>query len=119
MTIPVINPNTAKFSWTDATTNADGSPIQSGEITGYVVGVRSAEGTTQPDPLTGSYPLNSPTVAASAVSEAVAAMSPMLQPDTYFAAVRSVGPMNSAWSAETEFTIAQPQPNPPTSFGVA
>ena len=116
MTIPVIIPSTAKFNWTDATTNTDGSAIVSGEITGFLIGIRS---TTATGSVAGTYPINSPSIAASAVSEAVALITPSLQPDTYAAAIKSVGPVNSAWSTEVQFQIAQPVPNPPTAFGVA
>lgn len=116
MTIPVISPTTGTFTWTDATTNTDGSAIAAGEVTGFQIGVRSA---TAQGSAAGTYPILLPTAAASATSEAVSAATPMLQPDTYFAAIRSTGPVNSAWTNEIEFTIAQPVPNPPTGFGVA
>lgn len=115
MTIPVIVPSTAKFTWVDATLNTDGSAITSAEVTGYEIGVRSA---TASGSVAGTYPILLPTAAASATSEAVSAATPMLQPDTYFAAIRSVGPIDSAWTNEIEFTIAQPVPTPPSSFSV-
>jgi hypothetical protein len=116
MTIPTISAATAKFSWTDPTTNTDGSPIQSGEITGYNVGIRS---TTAAGSTAGTYPIVAQVAGATAANEAVSAIGTVLKPDTYAAAIQSVGPVNSAWSAEIEFTIAQPVPNPPTDFSVA
>lgn len=115
MTIPVISPVSGTFTWVDATTNTDGSAIAAGEITGYQIGVRSA---TAQGSVAGTYPILLPTAAASATSEAVSAATPMLQPDTYFAAIRSTGPLNSAWTSELEFTIAQPVPQPPSGFSV-
>lgn len=116
MTIPTINPATAKFSWVDALANTDGSALQAGEITGYVIGVRSASAAGS---VVGTYPANSAPVPATATSDAFTALNLTLKPDTYFAAVRSLGPVNSDWSSETEFTIAQPVPAPPTGFSVA
>lgn len=115
MTIPVIVPATAQFTWTDATKNTDGSALQSGEVTGFVIGIRS---TTATGSVAGTYPINSPSIAASAVSEAVALITPSLQPDSYAAAIRSTGPTNSAWSSEVQFQIVQPVPSPPSAFTV-
>lgn len=116
MTIPTINPSTAKFSWTDPATNTDGSAIQSGEITGYNVGIRSA---TAAGSVAGTYPIIAQASGAAAASEAVSAIGTVLKPDTYAAAIQTIGPVNSAWSSEVEFTIAQPVPNPPMDFSVA
>lgn len=115
MTLPTINPATSKFNWVPTTVNTDGSPLQPGEITGYVVGIRSAtaSGTTL-----GVYPAVSSATPATAVSDAFSALNLVLKPDTYFAAVQSVGPLTSPWSAEVEFVIAQPQPSAPTGFTV-
>jgi hypothetical protein len=116
MTTPTINPSTAKFSWTDPTTNVDGSAIQSGEITGYSVGIRSA---TASGSVAGTYTVTAAVSGATAANEAVASIGTVLKPDTYAAAIQAVGPANSAWSAEIEFIISQPVPSAPTGFSVA
>ena len=115
-TIPTINPETAKFTWTDPTTNVDGSPIQAGEITGYNLGIRS---TTAAGSVAGTYPITVNVAGASAANEAVSAIGQVLKPDTYAAAVQTAGPVASAWTAEIEFIIAQPVPNPPSNFSAA
>ncbi len=104
------NPTT--FQWTDPTTNADGSAITAGEITGYTVGVRAAGGTV------GTYPITGAVANAAATSELITALSQILLPGTYFAAVQTNGPVNSAWSAEVSFTVLAPQPNPPSGLKV-
>ena len=110
------NPTTAKFSWTDPTTNVDGSAIQAGEITGYSVGIRSA---TAAGSVAGTYTVTAAVAGATAANEAVASIGTVLKPDTYAAAIQAVGPANSAWSSEIEFVIAPPVPSAPTNFGVA
>lgn len=116
MTIPTINASTAKFSWVDPTTNVDGSAIATGEISGYNVGIRSATATGS---IAGTYTVIAPVSGAAAANEAVSAIGTVLKPDTYAAAVQTIGPTNSAWSSEIEFTIAQPVPSAPTGFAVA
>jgi hypothetical protein len=108
-----IVPSTAKFTWTDATKNLDGSAIVAGEVTGFLIGIRPSTGTA------GNYPINSPPIAANAVSEAVALITPSLVPGDYAAAIQSVGPSNSPWSAEVTFTIAVPVPAAPSAFNVS
>ena len=100
------NPQT--FSWTPNTQNDDGSPIVAGEITGYNLGVRPAAGSP------GVYTINVP---VSGTTEPVAAI-PSLAPGDYFAAVQSVGPVNSDFTAELPFTVSLPKPLPPTGFTV-
>ena len=105
--------NPLSVSWTDPTQNTDGSAITAGEITGYGVGVRLASGTA------GTY---TSTAAVSPTSTLclLSALAPPLVAGSYVAAVRVVGPTNSAWSAEsTAFTIAAGVPNPPTAVLVA
>lgn len=106
----MTNPTT--FIWTDPTLNTDGSTITAGEITGYQIGVRLGG-------VVGTYPILSPVVAASAVTEAISAITPALAFASYFAAVRAIGPNDSAWSAEQAFTLAAPTPSAPTGFSVA
>jgi len=109
----VIVQSSAVANWIPAIKNTDGSALQTGEITGYHLGVRPSSGTV------GTYPVLAPVVGATAVSEPLTALASVLVPGDYAAAVRSEGPTNSAWSAEFAFTIAQPVPNPPTGFTIA
>jgi hypothetical protein len=102
----MANPTT--FNWADPTTNTDGTTITAGEISGYTIGIRPSTGTV------GSYPTLVNVSGATAKNAAL----PVLASGTYDAAIQSVGPINSAWSAEITFTIAA-TPGPPTSFGVA
>lgn len=107
-----------QVSWTDATTNIDGSAIGSGEVTGYTVGVRS---TTVSGSVAGTYPYTA-SAPATATSDLLSALTPVLPPDTYVAAVMSTGPTNSAWSTESSpFSIAAapPVPNAPTGVTVS
>lgn len=113
--IPTVNPSTAKFSWTDPTANTDGSALQTGEVTGYAIGIRS---TTAAGSVAGSYTVTAQVAGAAAANEALSAIGTVLKPDTYAAAIQSVGPVNSAWSSEIQFTIAQPVPNSPSQFAV-
>lgn len=115
MAIPTINPTTANFTWQDPTTNVDGSAIQAGEITGYNLGIRS---TTASGSIQGTYPITVNVPGATAAKESVAAIGTVLKPDTYAAAIQTAGPTNSAWSAEVEFTIAQPVPSSPSGLAV-
>lgn len=116
MTLPTINPATSKFNWVPTTVNTDGSALQPGEITGYCIGIRSA---TAAGSAAGVYPAVSSATPANAVSDAFSALNLVLKPDTYFAAVQSIGPLASGWSSEVEFVIAQPVPAAPTGFSVA
>lgn len=102
--------NPTKFSWTDPTTNTDGSAVSAGEITGYTIGIGTVSGTyTQLQPIT----------PGTAVSEALSQVTPPLKAGTYFAAVRaeSAGG-SSAWSTEVQFTLVV-TPTAPTGFGIA
>ena len=101
--------NPTNFSWVDPTTNAnDNSAISNGEITGYSVGIRLASGTA------GVYTTLVPVTGAAATSVAI----PPLPAGSYAAAVQTVGPSDSKWSAEFDFTIVE-TPNPPTNFSAA
>lgn len=111
--------NPTQISWTDPTTNTDGSAIAAGEITGYAVGVRS---NTAAGSVAGTYPFGA-TAPATAVSELLSLLTPVLPPDIYVAAVQAVTANgNSAWSAESApFTIAPPVviPNAPSGVTVS
>jgi hypothetical protein len=106
--------NPTKFTWTAPTTNSDGTPITAGEISGYQVGIRLASGTA------GTYPILAPVDPASASSDLLSEVNPLLSPGSYAAAVQTLSPNgNSAWSAEVAFTITPSIPNPPSGFAVA
>ena len=117
MTLPVVSLATGKAVWTPPTTNSDGSALTANEITGYIVGLRSLTATGS---AVGTYPIQSPTTAPTAVTEALSAISANLKADNYGAAVQAQsanGP--SAWSTEFQFQGVLPVPNPPTAVSVA
>lgn len=96
------------FAWADPTLNTDGSAIGATEITGYQIGI------------TDVYSILCPAVAASAVTETLAATGEVLVPGSYFVAVRAVtASAVSAWSNQGTFVIAVPVPNAPTGFTVS
>lgn len=115
--INTVSLATGKVSWTPPTTNTDGSPLATGEVTGFIVGLRS---TTAVGSVVGTYPIQSPVTAATAVTEALSAITANLKADSYAVAVQTQsvdGP--SAWSAEVLFTGALPVPNHPTDVAVS
>ncbi len=105
--------NPTMMSWTDPTTNTDGSPIAAGEITGYLLGLRNV---AAPGSAPGTYPITAAVPAGD--TTAPLSMFGTLKPGDYAAAAQANGPNDSAWSAEALFTIA-PIPAPPTGFSVA
>jgi hypothetical protein len=104
---------TTKVVWAEPTVNVDGSPVVASEITGYQLGVRPASGTV------GVYPALTPVSGAGTLTEAFSSISALLVPGSYFAAIQTIGPTDSAFSAEVAVTIAAPVPVAPTGFGVA
>ena len=104
-------PNPTTFSWTDPTLNTDGGPVVAGEITGYQIGVRQG-GTA------GTYPQTISVSSPTATSAPLSAFSPALVSGSYEAAIRSVGPTDSAWSPEVSFSITG-VPQPPSGFTVS
>jgi hypothetical protein len=108
-------PNPTKFSWTEPTTNTDGTAIAAGEITGYTVGARL---TTAAGSAAGTYPFTFTVQGAGMLSAPLSNFSPALSPGSYAAAVQAIGPENSAWSTEATFTIAE-TPSAPGNFSVA
>lgn len=118
MSLPQVNLNTGKITWTDPTQNSDGSAITAGEVTGYLIGVRSLTATGS---VVGTYPIKVTVAGATAVSEALSAITPMLKPDDYAVAGQTVSATNgnSPWSAEFQFTGVLPAPNPPQAISVA
>lgn len=119
MTTPVVDPNTGKVSWTDPTTNTDGSPVASGELTGFTVGIRD---TTAAGSAAGTYPFSA-SAPASATTELVSLLSPLLPKGVdLVAAVKAVaGTTESDWSPESvafQLPVPAPVPNPPTQVSV-
>jgi hypothetical protein len=100
--------NPTKYTWTAPTINVDGSTITAGEITGYSIGQRATSGTP------GTY---TSTVAVSGASTLTAPIS--LVPGSWTAAIQTIGPTDSAYTAEISFVIAPPVPQPPTGFSVS
>lgn len=116
MSLSKVSLTSGKISWTDPTTNDDGSPITAGEVTGFTVGLRSL---TVTGSAPGTYPIQSPVTAPDALSEALSAITASLKPDDYAAVVRTestLGP--SAWTSEVQFTGVLPRPNPPSAVQV-
>lgn len=114
---PTVSLATGKVSWVAPTANSDGSPLTTGEVTGYIVGLRS---TTASGSVAGTYPIQSPPTAATAVTEALSAITANLKADSYAVAVQTQsanGP--SPWSAEVLFTGALPVPNSPGDVSVS
>jgi len=107
--------NPTKFSWTDPTTNLDGTAIAAGEITGYTVGVRN---TATAGSAAGTYPITL-AVAAGATTALISAITPALPAGSYASAVMAATAAGgSAWSAEATFTLVE-VPNAPTGFTVS
>lgn len=116
MSLPVVSLATGKATWTPPTTNTDGSAITTGEITGYIVGLRSL---TASGSAIGTYPIQSPVTPANAVSEALSSISANLKADQYAAAVQSQsGNGAGPWSPEFQFQGVLPIPNPPSAVSV-
>jgi len=116
--------NPTQVSWQDPTTNVDGSPIATGEVTGYEVGVRD---TTAAGSVAGTYPwdIRAP---ATATSELFSVLTPSLPTGKLLAvSVRantagvdaSGNPVNSAWANEATFTLPTPAPVPNAPASVA
>ncbi len=107
--------NPTKFTWTDPTTNVDGSAIAAGEITSYTIGVRN---TTATGSVAGTYTITV-TAPPTVTSDLLSAITPALPAGSYAAAIQAnTASTSSPWSTEATFTIAE-VPNPPTGFGVA
>lgn len=104
--------NATQISWTDPTTNTDGSAVASGEVTGYLVGVRLASGSA------GVYPYTV-SVAPTSLSAPLSSLAPTL-PSTgsFLAAVEALSANSSGWSVEAAFTLAA-TPNPPQAVTVS
>jgi hypothetical protein len=109
--------NPTQFKWVDPVTNTDGSAIVAGEITGYNLGIRI--GSLSPAVGTpGVYTINVAVAGATAASELLSAISPILAPNSYVAAIETVGPVDSAFSSEVAFVIAPPTPSAPTGLTI-
>lgn len=112
------------FSWTDPTTNTDGSAVAAGEITAYTIGIRQvadAKGNPVAGSVAGTYPTTISAPGAAAVSALGSSLAQALPAGTYAAAIQANGPVNSAFSNEVQFAIVPPPPTPsaPTNFLVA
>lgn len=111
MALPRVNLVSGVAHW------VDGPVVPGADVTGFVLGLRSL---TASGSAIGTYPIKSPTVPASAVSEALSAIGQSLKADDYAAAVQAQsanGP--SDWSNEFQFTGYLPVPNPPTGVAVS
>lgn len=106
--------NPTHISWIPPATNADGSAITPGEITGYQIGVRSTSGAQYVYPYSGS-------AGATDTSFPLASLSPPLPPGTYVATVlTSDAAGNSIWATESApFTISEAIASPPTGVVVS
>lgn len=98
---------TLSVSWNPPTKNADGSPLQGGEITGYEIGI---------GPSAGNYSTIVPVADPAAAVKAIEALK--LPMGDYAAAIRTVGPADSAWSQPTFFKVTL-VPMAPTDFRIA
>ena len=110
--------NPTAFSWTDPTTNTDGSPITAGEVSGYTIGVRN---TAAAGSVAGTYSVLVTDASATAVNLLLTAITPALGAGSYAAAIRTNSANgNSVWSAEQQFAIVPPPPipNAPTNFSI-
>jgi hypothetical protein len=109
MKLNMANPTT--ITWTPPVANTNNSPILTGEITGYTVGIRDVNAAGS---VAGTYTTSFP-----ASATATSALIPALAPGSYAAAVQAdtVNSM-SAWSAETLFSVVL-VPNPPTNVALA
>lgn len=109
MTIPTIDPSIAAFTWIPPTTNATG-------LTGYNIGIRS---TTASGSVAGTYSILGNVAGAATAKALLSSIVTAPKPDTYAAAIRSVGPVNSKWSPEIQFTVPVPEPSPPTGLSIS
>jgi hypothetical protein len=100
--------NPTKYTWVEPTVNTDGTAITAGEITGYSIGQRLTSGT--PGTYTSTINVSGATTLTVPIS---------LAAGSWTAAIQSIGPTDSAFSAELSFVIAPPVPVPPTGFSVS
>jgi len=106
--------NPTGFTWVDPTTNTDGTPITAGEVTGYLIGIRSTSATGS---VAGTYPITASIANPTATAELFTQLGTVLAFATPFAAaIKTVGSVSSAYGPETTFTLAAPTPNPPSGF---
>lgn len=106
-TLPKVSLTTGKVTWTD------GAAVPGADVTGFIVGLRSL---TVAGSAAGTYPIQSPPVAASVTSDALSAVTASLKADDYGIAIQAQsvnGP--SPWSGEFQFTGELPVPNEPTN----
>lgn len=109
--LPQVSLTTGKVSW------VDGDAVPGADVTGFIVGLRSL---TVAGSAAGTYPIQSPPVAASETTDALSQVTASLKADDYAIAVQAQsanGP--SVWSVELQFTGVLPLPNPPSAVSVA
>jgi hypothetical protein len=124
-----LKQNPTEFDWTPASANTDATlPFVAGEVTGFVIGIRPVAGSPGVYPIT--IAVNDPAATKETLSAAVAAGLAVLKDGTYQSAIKSVGPVDSAWTSEvasdttvsgTDFAIVTPPPPvpvplPPSGF---
>lgn len=117
MALPLVSLLTGQVGWAAPTKNTDGSAIPSGELTGFVVGLRSL---TVANSAVGTYPIVGPPVPATQLNDSFQAIGQSLRADDYAAVVKATSVNgDSAWSNEIQFTGVLPVPNPPDQVTVS
>lgn len=108
---PSVFISSGKVNITPPTTNTDGTPVASGEITSYNVGIRS---TTATGSVPGTYPFTN-TINASANPLAIPLTTMgITKQDTYAAAAEAVYSGGiTVWGPEFVFVGVPSVPNPP------
>jgi len=118
MALPNVSLSTGVVSWTAPTLGTDGKPLSGGDaVTGYIAGLRSLTATGS---VVGVYPIQSPSVAATQLSDALSSIAANLKADQYAASVQAQsanGP--SAWATEFQFQGTLPVPQAPAGVSVA
>lgn len=108
-TLPVVTNPTPAATFTDPVADVNGNPIPAGEITGYNVGIRDLEAAGS---VAGTYPNTAAVTGASSTSEALALLfssGALVSGHSYAVAAQTLtnpSTLNSAWSAEYQFTFA-------------
>lgn len=122
--------NPTEFDWTPATENVDPDPTDTvpapafndAEVTGFQIGIRSLSSAGSAP---GTYPVvievADPKATKETLSAAYASGLALLKDDQYQSAIRSIGPVDSDWSPETDASAFEikaplPVPKPPSGF---
>jgi hypothetical protein len=106
--------NVTQVKWTDPTSHTDGTPLATGEVVSYTIGVRQVSGAAGIYPFTASAP-------ATATSELLSLLVPILPTGVALVAAAQAAASQgvSAWSAESAPFTLLAQVNPPTGVVVA